>query len=271
MGKNILKKLNNNRLKLILILTLIIVLIISILFITGNKQKVNSENEIIREDNKKSTNEIGNEVNIEENKVENNETEEIENTDVQELKKATGVTGDSDIYEIQTEFEGQKILAVKKSVRFKVAFAGMIKKDISQQTEVNEIFNNNYSNKKGIWVENNSKEKVLELFNAQNSNKYYINSEGYLQVKDRDSQSEIDKKIEKAISGNKTIILDVSSICHIVDDMTGKILDYNFEENDKYQTHEYFEDDNSLIIFITENKENQVDKNKILNNIVQLF
>lgn len=260
-----LKKLNKKKIILIVSSMLIIVVALVILFVTRNEPtESNNEEEVTMAETKNQINEMDNEVS-------NIGQDTIGNAEVEELKKTTGVTGNSNIYEVQTEFEGQKILTVKKSVRFKTAFAGMIKKGLPQQSELDDILNKNYPSKKGIWIEENSRNKVLEIFNNGNSNKYDINNEGYLQIKNKTSQNEVDKKIEKAINGNKTIILDVSSVCYIIDDMTGNILDCNFEENDKYQSHEYFEDNNSLIIFITENKENQLDKSKILSNIVQLF
>lgn len=262
------KKLNKK--KVILIISIILIIVVALLIFFANKNKISesdNKNTITEEKTEEPATEADNEI----SNIEQDETKKQENADVEELKKTTGVQGDSNIYEIQTEFEGQKILAVKKSIRFKTAFAGMIKKDLPQQTELDDIYNKNYPNKKGIWVEENSRNKVLELLNNGNSNKYDINNEGYLQIKNKTSQNEVDTKIEKAINGNKTIILNVSSVCYIVDDMTGNIESYNFEENDKTQTHEYFEDDNSLIIFITENKENELDKSKILSNIVQLF
>lgn len=263
-----LKRKNKKKIILIVSLLLIITIFVVILFESKNKTlENNTENVIIDEDINNQANEIDNKT----SNTELNEVENEKNAEVEELKKITGVSGNSNIYEVQTEFEDKKILTVKKSVRLKTAFAGMIKKSLPQLSELDDIFNKNYPNKKGIWIEENSRDKVLELLNNGSKNKYDINNEGYLQIKDRTTQNEIDKKIENAINGNKTIIINVSSVCYIVDDMTGNILDYNFEEIDKGQTFEYFEDENSLIIFITENKENQLTKSEILNDIIQLF
>ena len=40
---------------------------------------------------------------------------------------------------------------------------------------------------------------------------------------------------------------------------------------DEYQTYEYSEDNNKLIIFITENKKNQLNKETIIKSVVDLF
>lgn len=269
MKKTSKKKLNKKKVILITssILIVIICCIIVVLMKNTTYLESNYKNEVEIEQFEEETEKV----NKEDSNIKQEMIESEENNEVEELKKSTGVKGNSSIYEIQTEFEGQKILTVKKSVRFKTVFAGIIKKGLPQLSELDDIFNKNYPNKKGIWIEKNSRSKVLELLNNGSNNKYNINNDGYLQIKNKTPQNEIDKKIEKAINGNKTIILNISSVCYIVDDMTGNIENYNFEENDKSQTHEYFENEDNLIIFITENKENQLDKIKILENIVQLF
>ena len=60
-------------------------------------------------------------------------------------------------------------------------------------------------------------------------------------------------------------------MCYIVDDITGEILDYSFEDMDKYQTFEYFEDENKKIIFITENKSNQLKENEIIESLLNIL
>jgi hypothetical protein len=40
---------------------------------------------------------------------------------------------------------------------------------------------------------------------------------------------------------------------------------------DKYQTYEYFEDENKDIIFITENKSNQLSEKEIVNSVLEWF
>jgi len=80
-----------------------------------------------------------------------------------------------------------------------------------------------------------------------------------------------DKKIKNIINGKKQYIFSISSLCYIVDDITGEILDYSFEDMDKYQTFEYFEDENKKIIFITENKSNQLKENEIIESVLNIL
>lgn len=270
-------KINKKKVFLV-IMIIILIIVISFIIIFTNKNKVmkkgneninekldeNIEGENIIDEN--ATNIINNEISV----VDKNSVEYKEDSNVEELKKATGAKGDSNIYEVQSEFDGRKVLSVKSNIRYKTAFAGMIKKDIPKKEELDEIYNNYYPNRNGIWIEKDSRSQVLDLLNNGTS-KYNIDNEGYLKINDKNTQNEADKKIEKAMSENRTIILDISNICYIVDDMTGDILDYNFEEMDKDQTYEYFEDNKNLIIFINENKDGLLTKKDIINSIVELF
>ena len=81
----------------------------------------------------------------------------------------------------------------------------------------------------------------------------------------------LNEKLEQLINSNKQIILNISSVCYIVDDVTGEILDYNFEKMDREQVCEYFEDENKMIVFITENTQNQLTNNEIFESIMELL
>ena len=269
-------KINKKKIFFVVILPILIVVISLIIFLVNKNKSVENNNENLIE-NAMDENTIYENITDENTIIDNDfssidksEVEHQEDSNVEELKKTTGAEGDSNIYEVQTEFDGRKVLSVKSNIRFKTAFAGMIKKDIPKKEEIDEILNKYYPSKNGIWIEDNSRNNVLNLLN-NGVNRYSIDNNGYLKIEDRSSQSETDKKIEKAINGNKTIIIGISSICYIIDDKTGSILDYNFEKIDKYQTYEYFEDNSSLIVFINENKEGQLTKNEIISSLVELF
>jgi hypothetical protein len=90
-------------------------------------------------------------------------------------------------------------------------------------------------------------------------------------LENENNANENDKKLQKALNSKKQYLISISSICYIVDDITGEILDYSFENMDKYQTYEYFEDENKDIIFITENKSNQLSEKEIVNSVLEWF
>ena len=149
----------------------------------------------------------------------------------------------------------------------------MIKKSKPTFNELDQILQQKLPKDSGIWIEQNSRDNLLKLFNnsEKTNSKYSVSSEGYLEIIQKNSQTDYDKKIENAIKGKKQYILDISSVCYIVDEVTGEILDYNFENMDKYQTYEHFEDGDKSIIFINQNTNNQLKDSEIINSIMEIF
>ena len=84
-------------------------------------------------------------------------------------------------------------------------------------------------------------------------------------------QNDNDIALEKIINSNKLFILNISSICYIIDDISGEILDFNFEKLDMFQNYEYFTDENRNIIFITENTKKMLSEAEIFQSVLNLM
>lgn len=246
----------------VIIILLIIALIITVINLNNNKKSV-AVNDIATDNAVKDISNLIGESNSKE-----------ENEEINEIKYNMGVTGDSNIYEIQkNEYDDREVVVVKPSIKYKVAFTGMIKKDLPSMQEIDSTYEQNRPQKNGVWIESNSRQKILNMINDSNlfNNNYGINQEGYLYVQDENNSNTNDIKLTNAINSNNLYILSISSTCYIVDDVTGEILKYSFEDMDKYQTYEYFNSENQYIIFITENKNNQLSSEEILNSVISLF
>ena len=249
--------------KMLIIISILIILLIilGIMFHVINLKK----------NNEKYNNEIINNMYIE---LDKNDIQYQENVTIEELKEQTSINGNNEIYEIGQEYDGRKVLTVKADIKYKVAFAGIIKKATPKYEELDEILEQNLPKDTGIWVEQNSRDKILNLFNnsEKTNSQYYIDEEGYMKILDeKNSQTDFDKKIKNVIKGYKQYILELSSVCYIVDDVTGEILDYNFENMDRYQTYEYFEYKDKSIIFINQNTYGQLSDFDIFKSIVEIF
>lgn len=244
--------------KKVIILVVLLIMFVAILVLLFNKR-------IQKDNNQNNFEQYG-------EQVDKNQIEYQPDVTVEEIKNEIGATGNTDIYEVEQEYDGRNILAVKPSIKYKVAFAGVIKNAKPSMSELDNIMEEKLPHKTGIWVEEKSRDKILEIFNNGDVNsKYLIDDDGYLKIDRKNNQNDNDKKIEKIIKGKKQYILDISSVCYIVDDITGEILDYNFENMDKYQTYEYFEDSNKSIVFITENSTNILTNLEIFESIIKLF
>lgn len=245
--------------KRIIIATIVIILLLATILLV-----IFFQNKNISDNKKTELNDL--------EEIDKNQLSYKDNVTIEQLKNEIGATGNTDIYEIQEEFDGRNIITVKPSIRYKVAFAGMIKKSKPNINEIDNILDENMPKKNGIWINEDSRDKILEiLYNEKVNSKYTIDGEGYLRIQDKNEQNDNDKRMEQIINGEKQYILDVSSVCYIVDDITGEILDYNFEKMDKYQTYEYFEDNNKFIIFVTENTNDLLSKTELFESILELL
>ena len=238
--------------KIILILILLALIVIGSI-VLANKKKIKNVNE---NDNKQIEENTPNVEEKENYNIPESEKEQI----IEEIKENVGATGDNALYEVKQGYDNQKTISIKSSVKYKVAFAGIIKNGQP-----------NHPQKAGIWIYEKDRKSFLDLLKNITKSEYEITSDGYLKITDSKSTNENDKKIQKIINGDKLFVIRISSICYIIDDITGEILDYNFEQIDEYQTYEYFKDEDKMIIFITQNKEKQLEEKEIIQSIIDLM
>ena len=195
-----------------------------------------------------------------------------ENANLQELKKEYKITGPDELYEIQTEYDGRKAVVIKPEINYKVAFAGLIKNDKPNFEQTDTIYNTNYPQENGIWIDKDNRNTIIEYLNNTEllNNEYLINENGFLQVNVTEKETEMDKVIEKEINSNQLTIISISGTCYMVDPVTGEIVRNPYEDLDNIQTYEYFENENDKIIFITENINKKLTNDEIFKSIIEL-
>lgn len=252
-----------------IIIFLVLVLTISILLVLIFKNKNNENLNVNNDDVIQADNEI-------QNFDETQDGEEVQNVEdntqkVEDVKQNLGMTGNNELYEVQTGDNSTQIVTIKANVKYKVAFAGMMKKGIPTIEESEKILQEKHPKQNGIWIYEQDREKFLKLLKGITKSKYEVDENGYLKIVDKSSQNNIDKKLEKAINDEKIVIIRISSLCYIVDQVTGEILDYNFEKMDKYQTYEYFRDKDKTIIFINENTSKQMETKEIMESVIEII
>lgn len=194
----------------------------------------------------------------------------IDSEEISKIKEDNHITGKSDLYEINTEYDGRKVVNIKADIQYKVAFAGIIKKDIPQLNEIDKIFSDNYPNKKGIWIEQHSREKVIKLIEQNTKSKYKITEDGYLLIENKDEQNENDRNLEKLINMNNTIIITINDSYYEVDTITGEIVEYPFEKLDSYQSYDYVKLNDDIIVIVTSNTKSDLDDKEIIEDILNI-
>ena len=246
--------------KKIIIIVLIVILLVVAGIIISN---IFNKNE---EEKNNNTNTANLEVpNVE---IDKNQVDYDEDATVNELKDFTGASGDSDLYEVATEYDGRKVLKIKDNKQYDVAMAGIIKQGKPEFSEIDSL-KEKVPNKSGIWISESSRNNFLDLLEDQTNSRYKINEEGYLEIEDKSSQNDIDKKLEELISSDKQFAFDIPGTDYTIDSVTGEIVENPFEQLDSYQAFDYVANDGSYIIVITTNKENALQKSEILNSIIE--
>ena len=249
--------------KYYIIIAVILIIIILLFVFINSKDEKNIINNI-------ENNNIENISKLEKNEIKNiiEQVSEDELKDIKEFQNSISSVGNPNIYKIEEEHDGRKILQIKPEVQYVVALAGIVKNDIPTEEEVYTLLEQ-APRHNGIWIEKNSREDFMVLLQENNINNFSINKNGYLESNKKDIQTEQEKQLKEMIDSNKLYIIDMSGKTYQRDYLTGEIVEYPFEDMDPYQTIEPYKIENSAILAITSNKENKLEQKEILDAILQ--
>lgn len=237
---------------ILIVLLLVIVVVIAIVLIFNNK-KENSDQNILQ------------------NEIQSDEfVNRMVSTDANEInaiKNEINATGETDIYQIEEEYDGRKIIQVKPDIQYQVALAGIIKNGIPAEDEINTILEQAPTSS-GMWISESSREKFMELLNSNNIVDFEITNEGYLKCNKQENLTEQEEKLKNMAELNKLYVIDMSGKTYQRDYISGEVIEYPFEEMDPYQVLEPYEIDDSIILGVTSNKENRLSNKEILDAII---
>ena len=235
---------------IVLLLAIVVVIVIGLIF---NNKKENSDQNILQ-----------NEIKSDEfmNRIVSTDSNEIN-----AIKNEINATGQTDIYQIEEEYDGRKIIQVKPDVQYQVALAGIIKNGIPAEDEINTILEQ-APNSSGMWISESSREKFMELLNSNNIVDFEITNEGYLKCNKQENLTEQEEKLKDMAESDKLYVIDVSGKTYQRDYISGEVIEYPFEGMDPYQVLEPYEIENSIILGVTSNKENRLSNKEILDAII---
>lgn len=190
---------------------------------------------------------------------------------VGELKNETGLAGDDSIYQIDTEFDGRKVLNIKADIQYKVALAGVLQNDMPNYNDVDNVIQEASLTKNGIWVEESSREKFINLLKTITESEYELSNDGFLNIINKENQNEYDKKIEKIINGEAQYIIQIADKYYELDTVTGEVVEYPYQRLDPYQTYDVVEDSNNRIYFLNTNSDNKISDEDIIKDVINTF
>lgn len=243
---------------LIIIVAVIAVIALTvavIYFVTSKNSKENADEiktdisdfEVIDESNNASNNEVT----------------------VESLKQELGAEADSSMYEVTDDGDGRKVLAIKPSLEYSVAMAGILNNQKKFDKNEVESIMKNAPEKNGIWISENARKKFTKIINQFTNSEYYVDNNGYLQEQ-KVKNNKYTKLINNLINGNKLYSIDINDKCYVLDEMTGEIQENPFEEMDPYQTYEYFENNEKMAIILSTNKAGVLTNNEIIESFLEL-
>ena len=220
----------------------IIIVIGFITIVTFFKQKEKKENTVNQNSN---------------NIIENSIPDTFQKSKIDEIKQDLGYNNtDEAIYEIKKEYDGREVIVKNGKPEF---------------SEIDGLLEQ-APNKSGIWIEKNSRKEFVEILQKYTNCSYTIDEDGYLVQEQKDTSNEIDNNIKKAISNKKNYSICINSVAYLIDEVTGNIEEYPFEEIDPEQSFELFETENASLYVITSNTYKRVNyKNiieEVLNNMI---
>lgn len=238
-----------------MIILVVVIGIVIYLFVRKDKKVL---------DNSEQNNTVDNTItnNTEDDIVTEEEIEEIEN-----IKNEINATGNNDIYQVEEEYDGRKILQVKPDVQFDVDLAGIIKSSIPKESEITGLLRQ-APNNNGIWISEQSRESFSNLLRNNNIDNFTISEDGYLQIDSNLENSDVINKLMNMINSDKLYIINMTGIAYERDYISGEIVEYPFEDMDPYQIIESYQKENKIILEITTNKNKQLTEKEILETII---
>lgn len=204
-----------------------------------------------------------------ETKEENVTTNVIDQNDknvINQIKNEINATADSDMYQIEEEYDGRQIIQIKPSIQFETVLAGILKNEEPLENEMQELLQNKPT-QNGIWISEQSRDKFLNILKDNGIDNYAINDDGYLYGKE-ENDNQTSKKLKDAIDSDKLYIIDISGTSYIRDDISGEIVEYPFEKMEPYQALDEYQEGNNIILEVTTNAKGKLSNQEILNEIL---
>lgn len=202
------------------------------------------------------------------NKKEDKSNDLSSENEITQLKEELGISGNDDIYTVSKEYDGRLVLAIKPEIQYNTVMAGIINKNKFDFEDINRIVKN-APDKTGIWISENSRNKFLDTLNSITNCNYIIDEKGYLKQEKQNNSNEYDKKIDEMIKSKNLYVIDINSKCYIVDDVTGNITEYPFEEMDYRIPFECFEFENKTIFILTNNEKGKLEYTNIIKEMIE--
>ncbi len=250
----------------IIIIILILLIVVLLFFIKKGDNDNNTNNEVpeINSIQNVLINEISENIIVQNELLNESENEDME--EIKNMQDSINSSANPNIYFIDEEYDGRKILQIRPAIQYEVDLAGILKNGKPEENEIGNLLRSG-PRKSGIWISEQSRQSFINLLRDNNLNNFYISEDGYLQV-NNNIDDDLANKLINMINSNKLYIVNMNGIAYERDYISGKITEYPFEDMDPYQIIQPYTIENSTILEITSNKSNKLTNKEILEAVV---
>ncbi len=234
------KKINKKKIIIVILITILIIAIVFVVIALRNKRDVDNYSENITDEN---------DANI-----------------INQIKAEINSTADTNIYQVEDEYDGRHTLQIKPNIQFDTVLAGVLIEGTPANNEIDSILENKPTNT-GVWISKKSRDSFEKILIDNNLTNFSIDESGYLFETEK-KNNEMSKKLDNIIKSDKQFIIDISGTCYVRDEMSGDIVEYPFEKMDPNQIMELYKNDNSTILEISTNSKGKISNVDILKTII---
>lgn len=197
-----------------------------------------------------------------------------ENTEIDDMSNS-----DNNVVEKNEENQSEEI------DNFQVMLAGILNTGEEDLTIDNiSTLITNISDKKGIWISEDSREYVVNLINELTNKIYKCNNEGFLQEDTENTKENIrtgnyiyyTQKIDELINSEKLIVISIEETYKQLNEIDNDIIDISLEEDYALLFRENEEEEESNDIIILNNNKYSTEDNRetialLMNKLLEVY
>ena len=157
-----------------------------------------------------------------------------------------------------------------KLEEFGIATAGAINKGKPTLDQVNDYKNLEIDS--GVYIIPGYEDGIIGLINSVANNEYGINDNNYLiLVSENANQNKYDIFLNKLIDSNNSYLISSLGELYFKDELTNEIVSNIYEFMDGYQTYDYAEYENKMLIDIPKNNDGKLKNTEIMDSLIELI
>ena len=145
------KKINKKKIIIVILITILIIAIVFVVIALRNKRDVDNYSENITDEN---------DANI-----------------INQIKAEINSTADTNIYQVEDEYDGRHTLQIKPNIQFDTVLAGVLIEGTPANNEIDSILKNKPTNT-GVWISKKSRDSFEKILIDNNLTTFWEGNKG---------------------------------------------------------------------------------------------